>query len=234
MAGHFIVLEGGEGSGKTTQTRLLYSRLLAEGHAPLLLHEPGGTPLGEQVRRLLMAERGSPGRRQPGMEPVTELLLFSAARAELVSKVLRPALEQGRAVVCDRFTPSTIAYQGYGRGIPLSTIHTLNLLATGGLSPDLTVLLDLPPEEALTRVSAQRSLLEGGGGETSVQGRRQDQEGLRRFEQEPLALQRRVRQGYLEQARAAPERWLLVDGSLPPEQIGEVVWERVRVLLGKA
>ncbi|MBI2172208.1 MAG: dTMP kinase [Chloroflexi bacterium] len=230
MAGLFIVLEGGEGSGKTTQARLLYSRLLAEGHAPLLLHEPGGTPLGEQVRRLLMAERGS----HPGMEPVTELLLFSAARAELVSKVLRPALDGGRAVVCDRFTPSTIAYQGYGRGIPLSTIHTLNRLATGGLASDLTVLLDIPPEEALTRVSAQRSLLVEGQGEASGHSGRQDQEGLRRFEQEPLAFQRKVRQGYLKQAKADPARWLVVDGSLPSERIGEVVWERVKGLLSKA
>ena len=227
MAGLFLVLEGGEGSGKTTQARLLYTRLMQEGRTPLLLHEPGGTALGEQVRRLLMAERG----RQAGMEPMTELLLFSAARAELVGKVLRPALEEGRVVVCDRFIPSTIAYQGYGRGLPLDTIEMLNRLATDGLQPQLTILLDITPEEALRRVSAQRSMLEGG--RVGDDGGRLDQEGLRKFEQEPLAFHRKVRQGYLEQAASDKERWLVVDGRLSAEAIGKVVWQRVEALLRK-
>ncbi|MBI4310846.1 MAG: dTMP kinase [Chloroflexi bacterium] len=231
MAGLFIVLEGGEGCGKTTQTRLLYSRLMREGHAPLLIHEPGGTPLGEQVRRLLMAERGGQGRRQAGMGALTELLLFSAARAELVSKVLRPALEEGQTVICDRFTQSTVAYQGYGRGVPLETVATLNSLATGGLKPDVVVLLDMLPEDALRRVSAQTSLLAEEG--VGAQVGRQDQEGLRRFEGEPLAFHRRVRQGYLEQASADKERWLVVDAAQSAEAVAEAVWKRVRGLLAK-
>lgn len=226
MAGIFIVLEGGEGSGKTTQAKLLFERLYHDGRQALLLHEPGGTPLGEQVRHLLMAERG----RQAGIHPLTELLLFSAARAELVAKVLRPALDEGRTVICDRFTPSTVAYQGYGRGLPLDMIAMVNQTATGGLQPHFTVFLDIAPEEALRRVSAQGSLLEE---EQEKQAVRQDQEGLRRFEQEPLAFHRKVRQGYLEQARADKERWLVVDGSLPPERIAEVIWERVEGLFKK-
>jgi len=165
------------------------------------------------------------------MEPMTELLLFSAARAELVGKVLRPALEEGRVVVCDRFIPSTIAYQGYGRGLPLDTIEMLNRLATDGLQPQLTILLDITPEEALRRVSAQRSMLEGG--RVGDDGGRLDQEGLRKFEQEPLAFHRKVRQGYLEQAASDKERWLVVDGRLSAEAIGKVVWQRVEALLRK-
>ncbi|MBI4339922.1 MAG: thymidylate kinase [Chloroflexi bacterium] len=115
-------------------------------------------------------------------------------------------------VVCDRFTPSTVAYQGYGRGLPLATIHSVNHLATGGLEPNLVVLLDLPPEGGL---------------------RRKGEDERQRFEQEPLAFHRRVHQGYLEQAAADPQRWLVVDASLPAERVAEVVWERVGELLGK-
>ncbi len=203
--GVFIVLEGGEGCGKSTQARLLYARLLEEGHPSLLLHEPGGTPLGDQVRRLLMAQHG-----KATIAPLAELLLFSAARAELVNTVLRPALEEGRVVVCDRYTPSTVAYQGYGRGISLETIDQINRLSTGGLEPDLVVLLDMKPEEGL---------------------RRKSEEERQRFEEEPLAFHRRVRLGYLELARAEPKRWLRVKGTLPQERITEVIWERVELLV---
>ena len=203
--GTFIVLEGGEGCGKSTQARLLYQRLLEQGCPSLLLHEPGGTPLGEQVRRLLMAQRG-----KATINPLAELLLFSAARAELVHSVLLPALAEGRVVVCDRYTPSTIAYQGYGRGIPLETIDQVNRLSTGGREPDLVVLLDMKPEEGL---------------------RRKSEDERQRFEEESLAFHKRVRHGYLEQARAAPERWLRVKGTLPQERIAEVIWERVELLV---
>lgn len=161
--------------------------------------------MGEQVRRLLMAQRG-----KATINPLAELLLFSAARAELVHSVLLPALAEGRVVVCDRYTPSTIAYQGYGRGIPLETIDRLNRLGTGGLEPDLIVLLDMKPEDGL---------------------RRKSEDERQRFEEESLAFHRRVRHGYLEQARAAPERWLRVKGTLPQERIAEVIWERVELLV---
>jgi len=203
--GVFIVLEGGEGCGKSTQARLLYQRLQQEGDPTLLLHEPGGTPLGEQVRRLLMAQHG-----KATMTPLAELLLFSAARAELVQMVLRPALAEGRVVVCDRYTPSTIAYQGYGRGIPLETIAQVNRLSTGGLEPDMVVLLDMKPEDGL---------------------RRKSEEERQRFEDEPLAFHRKVRHGYLEQARTEPARWLRVKGTLPQDRIAAVIWERVELLV---
>ena len=123
--GTFIVLEGGEGSGKSTQARLLHQRLNREGVPAVLLHEPGGTTLGEQVRALLKAERRS------AMSPLAELLLFSAARAQFVEDALQPALRQGLVVICDRFTPSTVAYQGYARGLSLKTIEQLNKLTAG-------------------------------------------------------------------------------------------------------
>ena len=217
--GLFIVLEGGDGCGKSTQAQALHNRLLQEGHPSLLLHEPGGTPLGEQVRRLLKAQRGDTPRTQQSehqadITPLTELLLFSAARAQLTSTVLRPALEEGRVVVCDRYTPSTVAYQGYGRGIPLETIEQVNRLSTVGLEPDLVLLLDMPPEGGLSRTA-----------------RRGNQEEQQRFEEEPLDFHRRVRNGYLELAKADPERWLVVDGALPQEQVAEAIWQRVQPLL---
>ncbi len=203
--GTFIVLEGGEGCGKSTQARLLYQRLQQEGYPALLLHEPGGTPLGDQVRRLLMAQQG-----KATISPLAELLLFSAARAELVATLLRPALKEGRVVVCDRYTPSTVAYQGYGRGIPLEAIDQVNRLSTDSLEPDLVLLLDMKPEEGL---------------------RRKSEEERQRFEEESLAFHRKVRHGYLEMARAKPARWLRVKGTLPQEKIAEVIWERVEHLV---
>ena len=232
--GTFIVMEGGEGCGKSTQARTLHSRLLEEGYPSLLLHEPGGTPLGDQIRRILKAQRGDgrgprQGRRQVDMHPITELLLFFAARAELVNNVLRPALEEGRVVVCDRYTPSTVAYQGYGRGIPLETIDQVNRLTTAGVEPNLIVLLDMPPEVSLRRVAAQGYLALDA--EARPMAQRRDEEGDRRFEEEPLSFHRKVRRGYLEQAKADPEGWLMVDGTLPVEQIAQLIWQQVEPLV---
>lgn len=231
--GIFVVLEGGEGSGKSTQANTLYSRLQQEGYPALLLHEPGGTPLGEQVRRLLKAQQGASqttrqSKRPVPISPMAELLLFSAARAQLVSNVLRPALQEGRVVVCDRYTPSTVAYQGYGRGVPLETVEQANLLSTEGLAPDLVILLNIPPEEGLRRVEVQAPLALAS--QTGPGSRRSDEEGSRRFEEEPLGFHRKVRQGYLEQARADPERWLVVDATLPHGQVAELIWRRVEPL----
>ncbi len=225
--GTFIVLEGGEGCGKSTQAKLLYHRLLEEGYSTLLFHEPGGTPLGEQVRGLLKAQRG-----KETIRPLAELLLFSAARAELVATLLRPALKEGWVVVCDRYTPSTVAYQGYGRRIPLETIAQVNRLSTENLEPDLVVLLDMKPEEGLRRVKAQVTMDLNPTTARIVQAvLRADQEGSQRFEEEPLAFHRKVRRGYLEMAKADPQRWLVVDGTLPLESIAEVIWERVELLV---
>ncbi len=196
----FITFEGGEGSGKSTQARALYRRLFEMGVPALLTHEPGGTPLGKQLRRWLKGERE--------IDPQTELLLFNASRAHLVSQVIRPSLEKGTVVICDRFADSTTAYQGYGRGLDFSLIEAANNIATQGLRPDLTVLLDIPVERGLARKRLRD-----------------------RFEREELAFHQRVRQGYLEMAAKEPERWLVVDGSLPSKEVKRLIWERVEPLL---
>lgn len=223
----FIVLEGGEGCGKSTQARILYGRLLQEGHMSLLVNEPGGTALGNQIRHILKSQHGEgQKRRQSTIAPVAELLLFSAARTQLVKDILRPALADGRTVVCDRYTPSTIAYQGYGRNIPLDTIDHANRLATGNLEPDLIVLLDMAPENSLRRVAAQTHMVfDSTTSESS--GLREDEEGSRRFEEEPLSFHERVRAAYLDLAKVDQGHWLVVDAGLPIEQIAEAIWQRV-------
>ena len=134
----FIVFEGGEGCGKSTQARVLHKHVLSLSIPVVLTHEPGGTPLGEEVRRRLKRVR------EERILPLGELLLFAASRAQLVSHVIRPSLERGMVVICDRYAASTIAYQGYGRGLDLNSIQTINNIATQGLKPDLTILLDIP------------------------------------------------------------------------------------------
>ena len=227
IMGAFIVLEGGEGSGKSTQARLLYQRLLKEGVPSVLLHEPGGTALGEQVRDLLKAERRSP------MSPLAELLLFSAARAQFVEDALQPALRQGFVVICDRFTPSTLAYQGYARGLSFDIIERLNKLTVGEATPDLILFLDISPEEALHRYASQPSFNLNIDGQQAGEpvAPRLDEEGSQRFEKEPLSFHRKVHQGYLEMAQADPERWYVVDAALPVEEVAEAVWGRVEKLV---
>lgn len=148
MSGRFIVLEGIDGCGKTTQARLLASWLERHGVPSLLVREPGGTPVGEELRRILLEEGD--------VHPRTELLLMLAARSALVESRIRPALAEGRVVVADRFDLSTLAYQGYGRGLPLDEIRRVNDLATGGLRPDLTVVLEVSPDTADARRRAER------------------------------------------------------------------------------
>ena len=200
--GTFIVFEGGEGSGKSTQAQILYKRLRQEGYPSLPLREPGGTELGEKVRRVLKG--------QADATPLALLLLFSAARAQLVQEVIRPTLAQGSVVVCDRYVPSTIAYQSYGGGLDMATVAKVTEAAIQGLQPDVVVLLDQPPALGFERKHGQAP---------------------DRFESEELKFHQRVRQGYLEQAKAEPERWLVVDATLPKEQVAEVIWRRVEPLL---
>jgi len=196
----FITFEGGEGSGKSTQARVLYRRLLKMGILALLTHEPGGTPLGKQLRRWLKEERE--------IDPQTELLLFNASRAQLVSQVIRPALQSGTIVICDRFADSTTVYQGYGRGLDFALVEAVNNIATKGLRPDLTILLDVTVEEGLDRKSLRD-----------------------RFEREETAFHQRVRQGYLEMAKREPGRWLVIDASLPRKEITRIIWERMEPIL---
>ncbi len=201
--GLFIAFEGPEGSGKTTQLRRLYRRLRRAGVPVVRTREPGGTRLGERLRALLKRADQNPA-------PEAELFLFLAARAQLVSTVIRPALAAGQVVLCDRYSPSTLAYQAYGRGLPLDQVADADRLATGGLWPDLVVLLDLPAEAGLAR-----------------RGRA----GADRFEAEELEFHRRVRAGYLELARSDPERWLVLDAQVPPGVLARQVWAHVRDLL---
>ena len=198
----FIVFEGGDGSGKSTQARNLSQRLRRRSIPVLLTREPGGTPSGESIRRLLKGQRS--------FRPMSESLLFEAARAQLVESVIRPGLDGGTTVICDRYTASTVAYQGHGRGLDLALIRQLNEMATGGLVPDLTVLLDLSPLVGLSRRGAA---------------------GRDPFESAPQEFQSKVREGYLAQAAEAPERWLVLDGSRPQSELSREIWTKVQPLL---
>lgn len=213
--GWLISIEGGDGVGKTTQAGLLVERLRAAGLDARLVREPGGTPAGEEIRRIVKMDA------QP--KPLTEMLLFQAARAELVESVIRPQMERDAVVVTDRFTDSSLAYQGYGRGIDLDVIRDLNRIATGGLTPDLTILLDVPPSTALARLG-DGSL--GGGGPG-----RNDPAGERGFEMLPPEFHERVAEGYRELAAAEPERWFVVDANRVPDVVAERVWAAISGIL---
>jgi dTMP kinase len=208
----FLSIEGGDGAGKSTQAELLMTRLEAAGVDALLVHEPGGTDFGEQVRRLV---KGDVER-----SPMSELFLFEAARAQLVKDVIRPALEAGQVVVTDRYADSSLAYQGSGRGLDLADVRALNHAATGGLMPDATVLLEITPDRALARVD----------GSDGSEGR-SDDPGQARFEQEPIEFHRRVADGFRALASEEPGRWFVVDASAAPERVAEKVWSIVSNLL---
>jgi len=186
----FITFEGIEGCGKTTQIGLLAERLRGRGRDILSTREPGGCPIADQIRAILLDAANS------AMDSRTELLLYAAARAQHVAEVIRPALDAGRIVLCDRYTDATLAYQGFGRGLDRDLIARLNGIAAGDVRPDLTVLLDYPPEEGLVR-ARRRNQSQAGANED-------------RFEQESGAFHRRVRQGYLDLA-AREERFRIVD-----------------------
>ena len=198
----FIVFEGGDGSGKSTQARSLLRRLRRRGIKVLHTREPGGTPLGQSLRLLLKSGEA--------MTPMSELMLFEAARAQLVQQVIRPFLDQGGVVIADRFTSSTMAYQGYGRGLDRELIERLNREATGGLEPDLTVLLDLPVETALARKGS-------GKGDN--------------FDDAPVDFHRKIRRGYSALAASDPEGWLVLDGQRPPEELSREIWAKVQGIL---
>jgi dTMP kinase len=201
--GLFITFEGGEGCGKSTQSRLLLKKLQQQNVPVVLTHEPGGTALGNELRKALKRKRGS------SISPHAELLLFAASRAQLAAEVIRPALEEGKVVICDRFSHSTLIYQGYGRGLDFTAIEMLNNLATMHLNPDLIILLDISPEQGLARKRSSKD----------------------RFESEDLSFHRRVREGYLKVAAADPDRWLVIDASLPKVEVAEIIWHRVSQLL---
>lgn len=202
LNGYLITLEGIDGCGKTTQARMLQARFEKETIPHRLLREPGGTPIGEQIRQLLL-------HKDYPLTIDTEIMLYLAARAELVTTVIRPALESGRVVICDRYFDSTVAYQGYGGGGDRVWIGALNEKITAGLRPDLTFLFDLSVEEALDR--------RGRGGD--------------RIEERSLSFHRRVRRGFLALAAAEPDRVSVIDAAAPAEQQHEALWAGVNALL---
>lgn len=203
-AGCFVTLEGGEGAGKSTLLREL-ARRAGDAREVVTCREPGGTALGERLRTALFATVD--GEHPP--TPEAELLVFNAARAQLVAEVIRPALERGALVICDRFADSTVAYQQHGRGLDAATVAAVNAAATGGLQPDVTFLLDLEPEQGFAR-SAHRTDY---------------------VERETIAFHRRVRRGFLELAAAEPERWVVLDATRPPLQLSDAAWRRIAAWL---
>ncbi|MBT9303625.1 dTMP kinase [Pseudomonas sp. TAE6080] len=205
MTGLFITLEGPEGAGKSTNREYLAERLRAEGIEVLLTREPGGTPLAEKIREVLLATGDEV------MDPDTELLLVFAARAQHLAQVIRPALARGAVVICDRFTDSTYAYQGAGRGLSLERIATLETFVQGDLRPHLTLVFDLPVDVGLARASAR--------------GR------LDRFELEGRAFFEAVRAAYLQRAAAAPSRYCLLDAAQPLKQVQQAIDALVPKLL---
>ncbi len=201
MKGLFITLEGIEGAGKSTIIKKLGDALRKQGVDVVETFEPGDTPAGRRIRQILLDPE------LKGLSPLTELLLYFADRAEHVKKVIEPALRSGRIVICDRFMDSTFAYQGFGRGLDLKTLYSLNEIATGGLKPDLTVLLDLDAKTGLDR--------------NRKTGKND------RFEQESLEFHEKVRKGFLELARREPERFVVVDATEPIDRVFEEVFIRI-------
>lgn len=193
-----MVIEGIEGSGKTTLARGLAEKLQDAGHPVLLTREPGGTPMGERIRDILLHSRAD-------ISPWAEFFLFLAARREHTYGVIRPGLAEGRMVISDRYYLSSFAYQGYGRGLPVRVLPRLNRIATGGLVPHLTIIVDLPVEAAFARLGGERD----------------------RFEAEAVVFHERVRQGYLRMARRAGKRIRVIDTTRPREEALEEAWAMV-------
>ncbi|MFM1966729.1 MAG: hypothetical protein RL134_2454 [Actinomycetota bacterium] len=201
----FIVFEGGEGAGKSTQSSALADYLEARGHRVRRTREPGGTPVAEAIREVLLDPANA------GLDDRAEALLFAAARGDHAARVIRPALEQGEIVISDRFLDSSVAYQGVARGLGAERVAELSLWATGGLVPDLTIVLDVDPALGLARVV-----------------------GPDRLESEPLEWHARVRQAFLDIAAATPDRYLVLDGSRPAEDLAVEIAVAVSALVGDA
>jgi dTMP kinase len=203
--GLFLTFEGPDGSGKSTQAHLLASELRARGHDVVETREPGGTGVGEAVRRVLLDLNG------PAMSPLTMALLLSASRAQLVSDVIVPALDGGHTVIADRYADSTVAYQAYGFGLDLDVVRELARIATGGLTPQLTVFVDVPVELGLERIYRRGS--------------------HNRLDAPDMAFHNRVRNGYLQSISLERGRWVVVDGTQDPSTVHREVMRKLAPLL---
>ncbi len=203
--GFLITFEGSEGSGKSTQISRIADRFEDAGYEVVVTREPGGTPIGEEIRHILMHASES-----QNMTPETELLLFAASRAQLVREVINPAVEEGKIVLCDRFMDSTTVYQGVARNIQSEPVSMINQFAVGQMIPDVTVVIDLDAEEGLARIKHRANDLPD------------------RMEQENIKFYQKVRNGYLMLAKAMPERFIVVDGELPRTELELVIWKELR------
>ncbi len=201
----FISFEGGEGSGKSYQSKLLLRRLTQNGIPAVHTFEPGGTALGNSIRRLLKDKKYS-------ISAEAELFLFSASRAQLIHEIVLPSLQAGKVVICDRFSDSTTVYQGFARGLDLKYIDAINKISTRGISPDLTIFLDLPVEEGISRKKNPQN---------------------DRFDSEESAFHNRVRRGFLQLAGENPHKWLVIDAAQSRKQIASIIWQRVSAYLHK-
>lgn len=209
--GHFITFEGGEGAGKSTQIKLLAERLEAEDHDVIVTREPGGSAGGEAVRHVLLSGAAEP------FGPAMEAMLFAAARSDHVEQVIRPAMEAGKIVLCDRFLDSSRVYQGVSGGLDKSFMAALESVAVNGTMPDLTLILDLDPAEGMRRAKMRRGTDE-----------------IDRYEREDLALHEERREAYIDIARAEPARCVVIDAAKTPEEVADLIWSYVKKVIAPA
>ena len=205
----FITFEGGEGAGKSTAIKRIVEKLTSEGYEIVLTREPGGTPIAEEIRNVILDKKNT------AMDPRTEALLYAASRRQhLVEKVI-PALKEGKLVLCDRFIDSSLAYQGGARGIGIDNVYNMNLFATEGMLPDLTILFDIKPEEGLARIAAN------------------SQREVNRLDVEKLAFHNKVRDSFHELAKKFPQRFVIIDASKGPDEVFEESYKAIEARLKK-
>ena len=203
----FITFEGGEGAGKSTAIKKIVEKLQAEGKEIVLTREPGGTPIGEEIRSIILDKKNI------DMDVRTEALLYAASRRQHIVQKIIPSLKQGKVVLCDRFLDSSLAYQGYARGIGIQKVYEMNLFATEGIEPDLTLFFDLDPEEGLRRIAAN------------------SQREVNRLDVEKLSFHQKVREGFLSLSKKFPHRFVVVDASEKPDKVFASAYKEIENIL---
>lgn len=203
----FITFEGGEGAGKSTAIKKIVEKLETEGKEIVLTREPGGTPIGEEIRSIILNKKNT------DMDVRTEALLYAASRRQHIIQKIIPSLKQGKIVLCDRFLDSSLAYQGYARGIGIEKVYEMNLFATEGVEPDLTLFFDLDPEEGLRRIAAN------------------SQREVNRLDVETLSFHQKVREGFLSLAKKFPHRFIVIDASQKPDEVFTRAYKEIENIL---